>query len=253
MSNQRRWLTLIRLSVQCVAFGEPILIDAGTGSYRRCAVAQLLGPRLTPRCVGMSTSAQPAGPFRWRSPRATCGSGIPTPSRCRGCRARRLQRPQAVTCHRRAVFVKPHYWLLLVASRAARRYTSKSRSVRSDRVTRRPHPWALPHTPGGRVFSVAAIASEPLRSNLASRELAPIRRWTSLDYGQREPAPLLTYSSTASLPWRCLTLLFPTLRRRRSPPVCPLVDDATGRGGSASRLGTSVVIDNHAGVTTIEM
>ncbi len=250
------------LSVQCVAFGEPILIDAGTHSYTVDArwrnYFRSTAAHSTVR-VDRRDHAQPAGPFKWHSrPRATLRkwqsdasldvvdaehdaySGLAEP----------------VSCRRRVVFVKPHYWLVIddVEGRA-RHHIEVAFQFAPITVTRGPHPWVRADTPGGRVFWVAAFASEPLEANLASGELAPIRGWTSVEYGQREPAPMLTYSSTATLPWRCLTLLFPQAAPSTSPPpVCPIVDDARRpRGLRFQDSGTSVVIDDHAGVTTIEM
>ena len=108
---------------------------------------------------------------------------------------------------------------------------------------------------GGRAFWVAAFASEPLETNLVSGELAPIRGWTSFDYGQREPAPTVDLLLAGDDPWRCLTLLFPQAARRRHRRRCTRssTDARRPRGLGFQDSGTSLVIDNHAGVTTIEM
>jgi hypothetical protein len=60
----------------------------------------------------------------------------------------------------------------------------------------------------------------------------------------------LTYSSLVSLPWRCLTLLFPEAVPSASPPfVSPLYDDRRRpRGLVFHHSGLSLVIDDYVGV-----
>ena len=238
------------LSVQCVAFGEPILIDAGTGSYtadrqwrdyfRSTAAHSTLR-------VDQRDHAQPASPFGWQSrPRARVIASHSDDLFDVVHAEHDAYSDISVTCRRRAIFVKPHYWLLIDdVDGSGSHHVEVAFQFAPMRVTRRSHPWVCAETPGERAFWVAAFASAPLRADVACGELDPIRGWTSADYGQREPAPRLTYSSQASLPWRCLTLLFPEAVPSASPPfVSPLYDDKRRpRGLVFHRSGLSLVID----------
>jgi hypothetical protein len=242
------------LSVQCVAFGEPVLVDAGTCSYTADApwrnYFRSTAAHSTLR-VDQRDHAQPAGPFGWHSqPRATVLEWHSDELFDIVYAGHDAYRDIAVTCRRRAIFVKPHYWLLIDdVDGHAPRPVDVAFQFAPMRVTRGPHPWVCAETPRGRAFWVAAFASEPLHVDVVCGELAPIRGWTSANYGRREPAPLLTYSSLASLPWRCLTLLFPEAVPSTSPPfVSPLYDDKSRpRGLVFHHSGLSLVIDDHDG------
>jgi hypothetical protein len=248
------------LSVQCVAFGEPILIDTGTGSYTvdepwrnyyRSAAAHS-----TVR-VNQRDHAHPAGPFKWHSrPRATVLEWHSDDLFDVVHAEHDAYSAISVTCRRRVIFVKPHYWLLIddVEGTGSHR-VDVTFQFAPMHVTRGPHPWVRARTPKGRDFWIAAFASERLRTDVACGELHPIRGWMSADYGQREPAPLLTYSSLASLPWRCVTLLFPDAAPSPSPPfVSPLYDDGRRpRGLVFHSSGLSLVIDDHVSPPTHEL
>ena len=53
-----------------------------------------------------------------------------------------------------------------------------------------------------------------------------MRGWISDEYGRRQAAPALAYSTVALLPTRIVTLLLPTADPRAvAPAVTPLFDD----------------------------
>jgi len=56
--------------------------------------------------------------------------------------------------------------------------------------------------------------------------------WVSPDYGQRQPAPVIVYSTTAPLPLRIVTLLLPRAGTAAPPPaVSPLLGEGQGLVG----------------------
>jgi hypothetical protein len=73
------------------------------------------------------------------------------------------------------------------------------------------------------------MASTPIETVIACGELDPPRGWVSTAYGQREPAPAVTFRAEAPLPWRAMTLLVPVAGASTEPPAVIEVRDAHGR------------------------
>jgi hypothetical protein len=239
------------LSVQCAAFGEPVLVDAGTGCYtadlRWRSYFRGTAAHSTVR-VDERDQTEPTGPFRWQSRPVAKVREWHSDDQVDVVDAEHYSYGGAdtpLTCRRRVIFVKPHYWVLVddIDGRAQHQIEVAFQFA-PIRVTRGPESWVRAETAKGRVFWVAAFASQPLKVEIACGGLAPIRGWMSSDYGQRQPAPMLTYSSLATLPWRCLTLLFPEAASSAlAPPVSPLYDRARRPLGlTFERSGTSMLI-----------
>ena len=62
-------------------------------------------------------------------------------------------------------------------------------------------------TAGGHSLLVRPFATVPLQAGLRRGSCQPMEGWVSPDYGQRQPAPVIVYSTTAPLPLRIVTLL----------------------------------------------
>ena len=242
------------LSVQCAAFGEPILVDPGTYCYTADPpwrdYFRSTAAHSTVR-VDQRDQAHPAGPFKWRSRPLGRVREWRSDDRIDLLDAEHdaySGQTDSVICRRRVMFVKPHFWLLIDDVEGhARHPIEVAFQFAPIRVTRGPHPWVRADTAKGHVFWVAAFASEPLQTKVACGELVPMRGWTSSDYGERQPAPMLIYSSLATLPWRCLTLLLPDAERSDSPPSVSLLYDEAHRprGLTFEESGTSLAIDGH--------
>ena len=248
------------LSVQCAIFGEACLVDAGTYSYtaerpwreffRSTAAHSAL------RVDGLDQT-QSVGPFRWdRRPRARLRSWQSDPDRdvLDADHDAYLHLPDPVTCRRRVLFVKPDYWLVVddLDGASSHQVEVAFQFAPTMQVTLGPEPWARAETPGGRVLWMLSLSSSPVQTSLKCGDLDPIRGWTSSDYGQRQPAPMLVYSSVVTLPWRALTLLLPCSDRLASPPVVTPVYDDEGRptGLKFDRPRRSVRVDDSGVVIT---
>jgi hypothetical protein len=103
------------LSVQLSIFGDPCLVDAGTGSYTPEPAWRMAGRRRTGRRGSMGSIR----PSRRGVPLASASDGAHPLVALRqdGGRARRRARcvyaaRRPVTCRRRVVFVKPDYWVV---------------------------------------------------------------------------------------------------------------------------------------------
>ena len=243
------------LSVQCAVFGEPCIVDGGTYCYTADAQWRTFfrssAAHSTVLVDGRGQS-EPAGPFGWiRRPRVRLRewhssdefdfldadhdayAGLADP----------------VTHRRRVVFVKPSYWIVVDdLAGATRHQVDLTFQFAPIEVTLGPHAWARARTPRGRVLWVSPFPSAPIHASITSGEVAPIRGWISRDYGQRQPAPMLVYSSSVSLPWRILTLLLPDAHGASQPPAVQPIYDARGlpTGLTFERSRRSVRFDEHS-------
>jgi hypothetical protein len=221
------------LGIQCTVFGEPYLIDPGTYCYTANArwrnYFRSTAAHSTVMVDGLS-QAIPAGPFAWQErPRARLRRWISTDSFDLADADHDAYRclPDPVMHRRRVFFSKPRYWVVVddLDGRAEHRIDLRFQFAQMD-VALNPNDWARARTPGGREFLIQAFAAVPLKADLAEGELRSIQGWVSPDYGRREPAPVLTYSTMTRLPLRIVTLLLPVDRLVASPPaVTPFVAD----------------------------
>jgi hypothetical protein len=86
-------------------------------------------------------------------------------------------------------------------------------------VMTEPGPWVRARAGDEGELLVRAFAAVPLRTELVEGGLDPIAGWVSADYGQREPAPVLTCSVDALLPLRVVTVLMPVRGAAPAPRV----------------------------------
>jgi heparinase II/III-like protein len=251
------------LSVQCTIFGEPCLVDAGTYCYTPDRpwreFFRSTAAHSTVRVDGVD-QAESAGPFRWHhSPRARLLTWHSDADRdvldADHDAYQRLADP--VTCRRRVIFVKPDYWLVVddLNGASSHQVEVAFQFAPTMQVTLGSQSWARAETPGGRVLWILSLSSSPVETTLRRGELNPIRGWTSSDYGQRQPAPMLVYASRATLPWRALTLLLPDSKGLASPPAVTPVYDDEGRpfGFTFEAPRRSVRVDDRAVLIAGEM
>jgi Heparinase II/III-like protein/Heparinase II/III N-terminus len=226
------------LSVQCAAFGEDYLVDPGTYGYTsspawrdhfRSAAAH---NTLT---IDGASQARPVGPFGWEGrPVATLRAwrsdeGYDFVDAAHGAYSR-VSEP--ITHRRRVLFVKPHYWAIVDdVSGSDRHEWTLHFQFAPRRVTLEPGGWTRAEGRDGTGLWLAPFAPDRIRGTMHAGELDPIRGWVSPHYGQRHPAPLVVYASTARLPTRIVTLLLPTRELVAPPQVDALRGDHGGLEG----------------------
>jgi hypothetical protein len=222
------------LAIECSIFGDAVIVDPGTYGYTgepewrdyfRSAAAHS-----TVTVDGVNQS-EPQGPFRWGNrPRAVLREWISTSELdlADGEHNAYVHLERPVVHRRRVVFVKPAFWLVIDD------LTGDGSHGVEVSWQFAPLPAALTEpgccrvdTERGSVLWMLPFAGVPLTNAIKSGDLAPKRGWISKRYGQKQPAPALVCSTTADLPLRIVTVLFPT-RDRREPP--PLVETATANG-----------------------
>ena len=213
------------LSVQCSAFGEPYVVDAGTYSY----TGELGWRNFFRSTAAHSTAlvdgigqAVPAGPFVWKGrPRARLGRWASTEAFDLADAEHEAYRFLAdpVVHRRRVIFVKPRYWILIddfggsAEHQVELRFQFAPIAVTADRAE-----WVRARGHGGQALLIGAFATIPLETRIVEGELAPAQGWVSAEYGQRRPAPTLIYSAAARLPLRIVTLLWPANNSSADPP-----------------------------------
>lgn len=203
------------LGIQCAVFGEAWLVDPGTYCYtadkRWRNYFRSSAAHSTVTVDGVS-QASPAGPFAWqRRPRAQLRRWRTTPFFDLADASHTSYRhlPDPVT-HRRRVLFSKHggYWIVVddLYGRAAHRVDLRFQFAPMD-VRLSAEGWVRARRPSGRELLVRAFAAESLDVDLAAGEVSPLRGWVSPVYGQRRPAPVLTYSTVTRLPLRVATVL----------------------------------------------
>jgi hypothetical protein len=262
------------LSIQCTAFGAPVLVDAGTYCYtpegdwrdffRGTAAHSTV-------MVDGRNQVDPDGPFQWQ--------GRPSARLREWCTNAERDFVDAshgayagITHRRRVLFVKPDYWVVVddvmddgdlsdagdlsdvLALRPAAdavpavgpalhqidlgfQFAPIPVSVLDDR-------WGRAVTAGGNTFWVGSFGVAAIRPAVKIGELTPIRGWISPDYGQRTPSPFLVYSTRTALPWRSITLLIPQRGRASVPPAVSLLEkNGLPIGLELASSGQSILVD----------
>ncbi|MGH8399691.1 MAG: alginate lyase family protein, partial [Gammaproteobacteria bacterium] len=221
------------LSIQCSAFGEAQLVDAGTYCYTAHANWRNYFRSTAAHSTVMvdrQNQAVPVGPFSWHGrPRARMRHWFSTPdfdlADAEHDAYHNLKDP--VTHRRRILFVKPRYWVLVDDLYGTGIHEIELRfQFGSTQVTLGSEGWACSWGEGGRGLLIRPFSNIGLETKIHAGELEPIQGWISTDYGLRQPAPVLTYSTVTQLPLRIVTLLLPSDGAAVAPPqVTPILTD----------------------------
>lgn len=236
------------LSIQCVAFGEPCLVDPGTGCYTGDAQwrdhFRGTGAHSTVTVDGRG-QATPAGPFSWKQ----------RP----GARIRRHESTDEYDLvdadhdaylgladpvrHRRWVFfARPRYFVVVddLEGEAAHHVELRFQFAPMDVSVE--GAWVRARRRSGHGLLLRTFATVPLEPVLAEGGLEPVRGWVSPNYGQREPAPALGIETTARLPLRLVTLLLPVAKADSAPPAVTVLGDDAPDGLEFGRWRERVAI-----------
>jgi len=222
------------LSIQCSAFGEQYLVDAGTCCYTADPQVRDFFRSTTAHStvtVDSRSQAEPAGPFSWRDRCAAqlLGWAI-NDSFAYADAIHDGYKPFAdpVSHRRRVAFIKSRYWIViddLCGSESHRidlRFQFAPMQIRID------DPWVRATRNGHQGLLMRAFASVPFDVSVREGVRDPMEGWLSSNYGCMEPAPALVYSAVTPLPVRIVTLLWPAEDIHDEPDV-ELLIDAKGR------------------------
>jgi hypothetical protein len=212
------------LSVQCSAFGEPYLADAGTGSYHADepwrSFFRSSAAHSTVLVDGIGQAA-PAGPFAWHArPRARLREWVSTEAYdlADAEHDAYLTLPDPVVHRRRVLFVKPRYWVIVddLDGQAEHRVDLGFQFAPIDLIAD-VDPWVRARRSGGRGLAIGAW-SAGLERSIVAGGVDPLRGWHSAEYGRREAAPFVAYSVVARFPVRVISAVVPLAHESASVP-----------------------------------
>jgi hypothetical protein len=216
------------LSVQCAAFGEPYLADAGTGTYAESEWRSFFRGSHSHSTVVVDghDQAAPTAPFKWaEQPRARL---------CAWQRAGEIEVAQAehlayarladpVVVRRSVLFVQGRYWIIVDDLRGDAEHRVETRfQFAPRRVELGSDLWVRAHGRRGRGMLMRAFADGALKAEVREAEVSPPSGWFSGDYGRRESAPVVIFSTVTRLPLRIVTLLVPVEDVVARPPAVAL-------------------------------
>lgn len=248
------------LSIQCSAFGQPVIIDAGTFCYAEPRWRNYFRGSMAHNTVLVDGHAQamPRGPFSWHSrPAARAG--------------RVLQKPQLTVCEathhayhglvdpvshrRRVVCVDNAYWLLIddLSGNAVHGVDLRLQCAALP-VDVEGNDWVRVRGSGSALL-VKAMSTAALHRTIAEGELDPPAGWISPDYGQRVAAPALCYQARAGLPLRIVTVLYPVADPGEPPPTVNAVVEGgqlTGLTVAASTMRHITISDDEIDLNSVE-
>jgi heparinase II/III-like protein len=241
------------LSLQCATTGQPCVVDAGNYSYtsegewreyfRSTAAHNTV-------MIDGHSQCQTAGPFRWRGRPQVLLREWRSNSEVDFLDAEHdafCNLSDPVVHRRRVVFVKPRFWLVIddLVGKLRHRIDLIFQFA-PMRVTLEPDCWTRARTVSGAVLWIGSFGSTNLTPALRSGDRQPIRGWIAPDYGQREPAPALILTATASLPQRILTLMVPDPSGSTTAPEANAIFDEDGMpiGVTFDRTGEMVRFDD---------
>jgi len=238
------------LSIQCSAFGERYLVDAGTCCYTsNPEVRDFFRSTAAHNTVAIDgiSQAEPDGPFSWRN-RCTAlllrwhSDETFAHADAHNDAYKRLADP--VSHRRRVVFVKSSYWMVvddLCGSQNHRvdlRFQFAPMQVRIGADG-----WVRATRSGDRGLIVRAFPSTPLEASVREGQRDPMEGWISAGYGQMEPAPALVYTTATQLPLRVITLLCPSENIQEAPEI-ELLRDPKGRLSGIRTNAEEVTFDD---------
>ncbi|MEY4640390.1 MAG: hypothetical protein RLZZ227_384 [Pseudomonadota bacterium] len=226
------------LSIQCCVFGEPYIVDGGTGSYRADDewrnYFRTTGAHSTVMIDGHS-QAKPSGPFTWQMPR-------PAARLLHHASSTDLDLVEAahdaysdlddpVGHRRRILFVKTGggYWVIVDDLSGCENHKVDLRFQFAPLEVKQEGEWLRVRGKNGGALLMRTFAAVDLQSEITEGELAPASGWVSPNYGQRVATPAVTWRADAKLPLRVVTLLYPLANADDpAPDVTAHINGAVG-------------------------
>lgn len=214
------------LSIQCSAFGDNYLVDAGTGNYTADPAwrnyFRSTQAHNTVTVDGLS-QMEPSGPFGWHGRRSavqlrSCRS-TPEMALVDASHDAWAALPDPVVHRRRIIFVRQRYWVIVDDLSAHQQHHFELHFQFSPiAVALESGGWSRALGEGGSCLLMHISATSPLHFKLRTGELNPLSGWVSNNYGQQAPAPALHCTAESAVPMRFITVLMPESEADATPP-----------------------------------
>ncbi|MDO8909384.1 MAG: alginate lyase family protein [Pseudohongiella sp.] len=205
------------LAIQCSAFGDNYLVDAGTDNYT--ADPQWRNYFRSTQahntvCVDGLSQAEPVGPFSWQSRRPvvslrSCWT-TPQMSLVDASHDAWSNLPDPVTHRRRIIFVRRRYWVLIddLCAKQSHKFDLNFQFSPIE-ISLENESWVRAKGASGSCLMMHISANSKLKYAISSGQENPPRGWISENYGQRIPAPSLSCTTESDKPVRFITILLP--------------------------------------------
>lgn len=214
------------LSIQCSAYGVPLLVDSGTGCYTpeplwrnyfRSTAAHNTAD------VDSMGQARPLATFTWSARPAarllawTSTGGFDYADAAHDAFARDGQK---LTHRRRVVFLKRRgAWIVIDDFLGSGEHEVNTHFQFAPRAELHHRgKWLLGSGPDGAGLFIRAYAPVRLKEAVFRGCFEPVAGWVSECYGARRPAPLLEFQSRAVWPLRVVYLIVPSRGEYALPP-----------------------------------
>ena len=236
------------LSVQCTAFGEPIIVDPGTYVYAGPgADAWREAMRNTSAhstvLVNGRNQDDTAGPFGWRrqpSARLTGWEAGEEVSYAAGTSLAYSHKGAVLGHERRVYFVDSEYWVLVDDVFETGRHHIELRFQFGAEIQALLEDKGWTRCRGMHSLWLKTGAPVSLARSLHCGEVAPIQGWHAPRYGQRREASVLSLETTADLPLRLMTVMVPVRNPGAPAPNIEILYDRRGfPTGTAGTNGRS--------------
>jgi heparinase II/III-like protein len=218
------------LSIQCAAFGEPFVVDAGTFCYTADPQARDFfrgtASHSTVLVDGNSQSVA-AGPFRWSAcPQARLRLWQSTPEIdfADAEHAAYGRPPDSIVHRRRILYVKPRFWVIADDLEGSGHHRVDLCFQLAPADVQFSGELCV-HIRGrtGNGLMLHPFSTHRITANVHCGEIDPMLGWISHEYGQRQPAPLVRFTYNARFPSRSVTLVMPVRQGNRCPVVSPVI------------------------------
>ncbi len=225
------------LAIQCSAFGDNYLVDAGTGNYTADPAwrnyFRSTHAHNTVTVDGLS-QMEPNGPFGWQGRRSRvqlldCRST----SSMASVDARHdawATLPDPVLHRRRIIFVRQRYWIIVDDMSASQHHRFNLHfQFAPIAVQLECGDWTRAVGEGGSCLLMHISATQSVQFKIRTGELEPPSGWISDNYGRRAPAPSLHCTAESSEPIRFVTVLMPEMEANAAhPKMCINYSSKTG-------------------------
>src|SRR5690606_4038626 len=245
------------LSIQCCAFGEPFLVDPGTGCYTaepewrdHFRSTHAHNTLVVDKCDQVA----PQGPFSWQDVAISARLSKVVESEMLvsidAYHDAWISKGAQLKHRRRAAFVESRYWIIVdevttdvnddTTHELALNYQFAALNVNQEESG-----WIRARGKRRGALLMRLFSSSGVEATIASGHRNPIRGWLSPDYGRCIEAPALRWTCTTALPARTVTMLLPLADADEGLPlVVPVFDNGKVAGLRFGNADSGVWIDD---------